>query len=1545
MDRLPARFNLDIYKVDINSLRCLAYDGAIETLQHIFIECHVVVALWKMFSAQWDVSCLVLASVWLRNQCHKGLQAFGWLFGVCVLLAEIVPSEGKLFRVCFCVSEKPVSKGRLYFAAVVFAVIWLVVWGWSRCGEESGITKVGFSFLATICGVVFVMQCLKVRFVFCWLGLCILKISSERERKARTTLLMAILEDNLAKFHKITDAKEMWEAIKSKFGGNDKSKKMQKYILKQQFEGFSVSNSEELHKVYDRFQSLMSQLEIHGADVSTEDVNQKFLRSLPSSWSQVSLITRTKPRVDTLSFDDLYNNIRVFESDVKGSTASSSCTQNVAFVSSDRTNSTNEVSSAYGVSTSSGHNSQMEGSSSYTDDLMYSFFANQSSCPQLDYEDLEQVDEFDQEEMDLKWQVAMIFTRLKRFYKKTGRKLHFDAKEPVGFDKTKVECFNCHNIRHFARECRSKGNQECVDWTGYAEDDTENYALMAINSSNSGSDTELTSCSKVCEESYAKLKKLYDEQREQLSDAIESKPKEVSEPKVWFDAPIIEEYESDSDDEYVFKALVEQEKPSCVFINTVKHVKNPRQTVKDQDTSSQNPKVPKRDWTGLMSKKLGLGYGYTRKACFVCGSFSHLIRDCDFHEKRMAKQVELNKRKIKLMLLEKKISQAASTSNVRKVNTARPIVNEIRPRNNVYKSHSPIRRPFNRTTAPKANFSNRKVNTVGDKTVIVVRGNHETAVKTSTGYNWRSKRDYWNKDTPHQTLKGKGIVDSGCSRYMTRNKDYLVEYQDFNGGPVAFGGSKGQITDTECIVLSPDFKLPNENQVLLRVPRQNNMYSFNLKNIVPSKYLACLIAKATVDESNKWHKIMTTPVLLVIKESNTRPPPDTVENKANKTTSLKEANNSAGTQDNIDARHSEIEVEHVQKYYVLPLWSSYTSTVKSSEANNGDEKLIEDTGSKKNDESVDQEDQAFLKELARLKRQEKEADDAAETLRKTFAKSTKDLLLQAGAARASSTNYVNTASTPVNTTSTLVNIASPSRDIPNLEDIYEVPTDEIFTNTSYDDEGAVADFTNLESTVNVSPIPQSRIHYIHPTTQILRDPNSAVKQGAKLTKVQEHMLLLNPKRYLKHLKMKVRLMIYRKSCCNLRLSKFRFWLTCLLGKRQEERIDYDEVFAHVARIEAIRIFLAFASYMGFIVYHMDVKSAFLYGKIDKEVYVSQPPGFIDSKFPKKKSWCDEFEALMKSRFQMSSMGELTFFLGLQVKQREDGIFISQDKYVAKILKKFNFMSVKTASTLIETKKPLVKDAEAADVDVHIYRSMIGSLMYLTASRPDIMYAVCACSRFQVTPKTLHLHAVKRIFRCLKGQPKLGLWYPRESAFNMEAYSDSDYAGTNLDKKSTIGGKSLYNMVAYLDKTEGNAQFHRIMDFLSRIHPFSKELASLKQTNLGKDFSNPLMADSLPKTIWLSMHHVNMDDPNITMEEYIRLEEEKARRRGKVYKWESATYALSYEPTVSSLNDEIDFGVSFDDSDDEDYTIQGESEQSHVSIPSLSPSWNIGIDKD
>ncbi|GJS83680.1 putative ribonuclease H-like domain-containing protein [Tanacetum coccineum] len=245
------------------------------------------------------------------------------------------------------------------------------------------------------------------------------------------------------------------------------------------------------------------------------------------------------------------------------------------------------------------------------------------------------------------------------------------------------------------------------------------------------------------------------------------------------------------------------------------------------------------------------------------------------------------------------------------------------------------------------------------------------------------------------------------------------------------------------------------------------------------------------------------------------------------------------------------------------------------------------------------------------------------------------------------------------------------------------------------------------------------------------------------------------------------------------------------GYTQEEGIDYDEVFAPVDRIEAIRLFLAYASFKDFVVYQMDMKSKFLYGKIKEEVYVCQPLGFEDPEFPDKvykRGQIDKtlFIKRVKGDILLVQVYVDDIILG-STKKKDDGIFISQDKYVDEILKKFGFSTVKTASTPMETSKPLLKDAEAEDVDVHLYRSIIRSLMYLTASRPDIMFFVCACARFQVTPKVSHLYAVKRIFRYLKGQPKLGLWYPKDSPFDLEAYTNSDYAGASLDRKSTTGG--------------------------------------------------------------------------------------------------------------------------------------------------------------
>nr|GEX75264.1 hypothetical protein [Tanacetum cinerariifolium] len=411
-------------------------------------------------------------------------------------------------------------------------------------------------------------------------------------------------------------------------------------------------------------------------------------------------------------------------------------------------------------------------------------------------------------------------------------------------------------------------------------------------------------------------------------------------------------------------------------------------------------------------------------------------------------------------------------------------------------------------------------------------------------------------------------------------------------------------------------------------------------------------------------------------------------------------------------------------------------------------------------------------------------------------------------------------------------------DDPNMPEMEDI--------TYFDDEedvGAQADFTSLETTITVSPILTTRVHKDHHVTQIIGDLSSATQTRKE------------PKRVHQALKDPSWIEAMHEKLFQFKMQKVWVLVDLPNGKRaightQEEGIDYEEVFAPVARIEAIRLFLAYVSFMGFMVYQMDVKSAFLYETIKEEVYVCQPLGFEDPDYPDKvykvvnalyglhqapRAWyetlanyllkngfqrgkidhtlfikrqqgdklvqiyvddiifgstnkdlCKAFEKIMKDKFQMSSMRKLTFFLGLQVKQKPDGIFISQDKYVAEILRKVGWTDGKSASTPIDTEKPLLKDPDCEDVDVHTYRSMICSMMYLTSSRPDIMFAVCACARFQVTTKVSHLHAVKRIFRYLMGKPHLDLWYPKDSPFNLVSYSDSDYACASLDRKSTIG---------------------------------------------------------------------------------------------------------------------------------------------------------------
>ncbi|GKA23527.1 putative ribonuclease H-like domain-containing protein [Tanacetum coccineum] len=741
------------------------------------------------------------------------------------------------------------------------------------------------------------------------------------------------------------------------------------------------------------------------------------------------------------------------------------------------------------------------------------------------------------------------------------------------------------------------------------------------------------------------------------------------------------------------------------------------------------------------------------------------------------------------------------------------------------------------------------------------------------------------EDHPLKNMVDRGIFDSGCSRHMTGNKDQLEDFEEFNGGSVTFGElghfnlfSISQIcdkqhkvlfTETECLVVSSDFKMPDENQILLKIPRHHNisdngtefknrdMLEFCGNKGIKQEYSNARTLQQNGVAERKNRTLIKINLMsrsigyrwmfdidYLIDSMNYIPV--SLENQANPHAGTSEVTNSAGTSQTPNANASE-EKDEDAELIVVP--SAVKNTVENvetrkSSTNSKKEEILTELQQEKKASSTDTSKDnpkilAFRRELEEI---------ALKHLGKVSENTT------------TSTPSVNTGSQPVNTGS----FDPDDSPMPELK-IFQKSETGIFDETSYDEEGVITDFNSLPTEIEVSPTPTLRIHNIHPKSQILGDPKSAVQTRSKeepkkisealqddswvqamqdellLFKLQQVWVLVDLPHGMKVIGTK---WVYRNKRDERGVVVRNKARLVAQGYTQEEGIDYDEDFAHVARIEAIRLFLAFASFMRFIVYQMDVKSAFLYGTIDTEVYVSQPPGFVDPDHPKKvykvvkalyglhqaprawyatlstflekhgykrgtidktlfikrdkkdimlvqvyvddiifgstkKSWCDEFEALMKSRFQMSSMGELTFFLGLQVKQNKAGIFISQDKYVAEILKKFDLVNVKTAITPMETKVALTKDEEAVDVDVHLYRSMIGSLMYLTASRPDIMYAVCVCSRFQVTPKTSHLNAVKRIFKYLKGKPHLGLWYPRESPFDLEAFSDSDYGGSNL----------------------------------------------------------------------------------------------------------------------------------------------------------------------
>nr|GEX51014.1 retrovirus-related Pol polyprotein from transposon TNT 1-94 [Tanacetum cinerariifolium] len=838
--------------------------------------------------------------------------------------------------------------------------------------------------------------------------------------------------------------------------------------------------------------------------------------------------------------------------------------------------------------------------------VIYPFFASQSSSPQLDNDDLKHIDADDLEEINLKWKMAMLTVRARRFLQRTGRNLGANGPTSMGFNMSKVECYNCHRKGHFTRKCRSPKDtrrnstagpqrrnvpvetsttnalvSQCdgvgsYDWSFQAEEEPTNYALRAFSSSSSSSDNELSP----------------------------TKPDNDLSHTYRPSSPIIEDWVSNSEDESKTKTL--QTIPS-IFSLLSRHV------------------VPA---TVLTQSKL--------------------VRP---------------------------VSTDVSKTSVTSPRQAKTVVT---------KPNSSPSRHLNYSPSLKANTFIPKV----------------TAAKAPMS-------------NPQHALKDKGVIDSGCSRNMIGNMSYLSDL-------------RSSMVDMLPLEEIPRVGIKREFSVA-RISQQNGIAERKNRTLIEAArtMLANLLLPIPF-----WAKAVNTACYVKNRVLVTKP--------QNKT-----------PYELLHSRTSRIGFMRHFSYHVTILNTLDSLENKPNVASSGPTWLFDiDTVSKTmNYQAVTTGNQSNPSEPEfEGKKPESEVNVSPSSSAQSKKHNDKTKREAKGKSHVESlTGYRNLSAVFEDFSDNSINEV-------NATDAFQLPDDpdmlDLEDITYYDDEDVVCievDFNNLETSITISPIPTTRVHKDHPEEP--KRVHQALKDPSWIEAMQEELL-------------------------QFKMQKVWVFVDLPYGKRAiGEGINYEKVFAPVARIEAIRLILAYASFMGFMVYQMDVKSAFLYGTIEEEVYVCQPLGFEDPDHP------DKVYKVVKALY------------GLHQAPR--------------------------ACTPIDTEKHLLKDPDGEDVDVNTYRSMIGSLMYLTSSRPDIMFLVCACAHFQVTPKASHLHVVKRIFRYLKGMPHLGLWYPKDSPFDLVAYSDSDYAGASLDRKSTTRGW---------------------------------------QTTTGKEISNPFMAGSLPKTILLTFIH-------------------------------------------------------------------------------------------
>nr|GEV99987.1 hypothetical protein [Tanacetum cinerariifolium] len=1271
--------------------------------------------------------------------------------------------------------------------------------------------------------------------------------------KARTTLLLSLPNEHQLRFSKYKTARELWAAILKTFG-----------------------------------------------EIEQDDLNQKFLTSLALEWLLHTIVWRNRSDLDTMSLDDLYNHLKVYESEVQKKTEPNS--QNMAFISLAKHSSKNEDGNTACVPTASTNVPTATASvATISQDTACAYIASQSSGSQIKFKDINQIDEDDMEEMDIKWNMALLSMRADKFWKKTRKMISIHGSDVAGFDKSKVECFNCHKMGHFVRECRAPRSQDRKRRDNFRQGSkAEEQAPKALM-------TGLPECANDTVTDYSRP-----------SPTIESISKDYQNRNPFVSKTV---------------ALPITPKPFIKF-------------VKPKDSQSESPDF-------VMKKK----------ACFNCGDFNHLASDC---RKRVKKNLtprpvahrpyRPSQRPVRTNMNDAHPNrtffnkQAHSYTNkpVHRTSTVRtPYRASWVP--SVYRNYPPVNRKLSTgsrnfpTAKRKFPTASRKFLTGSTKSTTADMGIKGKAVKSSKCWFWKPSPNLSNKGSSQNKIDDKGYWESGCSRHMTGNISYLSDFKPFDGGYVSFGQGGCKIIGKRTIKTGKlefenvyfvkdlkDFKLLDDANILLRTPRQHNMYSIDLNNIVPHRDLTCLVFKASADECMLWHRRLghlnfKTMNELVRHNLVRGLPTKCFENdhtciaclkgKQHKASWIKREFSNARTpqQNGVAERRNRTLIEAARTMLAntkLPvtLWAETVNTacyvqnrvLVNKSYNKTPYELFNGKFKEKGDEGYfirySMSSKAFRVFNKRTRRVEenlhveflenKAIEKGAspnwlfdiDSLSKSMnympvdagiipanLSGTKDAASQEAKKDVSSLRYIAlpnwahdallefslskpqdhcstkvlegsgnsnlTASTsnpladPMETltVATLIPTVSlpvptaystdsqePSSDarliskrvanheeIPSLDNILSLTNrfEDILRGTINSDEsnGVEADISNMDTAITASLTSTLRNHKDHPKSQIivhvdtpiqtknkskeisdtLQDPRwvEAMQEELLQFKIQNVWTLVDcpkgvrpigTKWVLKNKKDKRGIVIRNKA----RL--------VAQGHTQEEGIDYDEVFVPVARIVAIRLFLTYASFMGFVVHQMDVKIAFLYGTIDEKVYVMQPHEFQDLEFPAKvykvekamyglhqapRAWYGTLSKYMlKNGFQRGKIDQTLFIR----RKRED--FILVQVYVDDII----FRS---------SNPQLCRE----------FKALMHEKFHMTAMGDILNKFRYSDVRHQVTPKECHLHAVKRIFRYLKGHPKLGLLYPKESPFELVAFSDSDYGGATQDRKSTTGG--------------------------------------------------------------------------------------------------------------------------------------------------------------